>query len=80
MSNYVIDSSGKWLVEGNVRMLVEPSEEYLKYEAEYEKTEIEREENKPLTREQELELQIKQQGAVLEEILFDIIPMLMGGE
>lgn len=29
MSEYIIDEQGKWLIQGNSRLLVEPSESYL---------------------------------------------------
>lgn len=28
MDEYIIDEQGKWLIQGSVRLLVEPSEEY----------------------------------------------------
>lgn len=30
MSEYIIDEKGKWLIQGSARLLVEPSEEYLR--------------------------------------------------
>lgn len=52
--NYVINKDGKWLVKGSIKMLVEPSEDYIKRMELEEKQRQEEERNRPLTEIEEL--------------------------
>ena len=43
MSKYTIDEQGKWLIQGNARLLVEPSDSYLAARQAEEQTKLEEE-------------------------------------
>ena len=69
MSNYITDEQGKWIIQGNVRLLIEPSENYLA-QRELERIQQEAEANKPKEPTTEERLQMAEDT---------IMYLLMGG-
>lgn len=56
MSEYVIDEQGKWLIHGSARLLVEPSEEYIRQRELEEQQRQEEEKNRPPTMQETIDL------------------------
>jgi|GEM_PF-3152132 len=69
MKNYEIDVNGKWEIQDNVRLLIEPSESYLLQIAEEKRQQEEAEANRPLSEMELLKQQMEEQKALINAML-----------